>query len=180
VALTGSGSDFSLVASPTSDTVKAGSVATFNLTVSPTGGSFASAVTLACSGLSAQTSCSFSPAAVTPGTNPAKSTLSITTVATTAKSSSRRGPVYAIWIQLQGFGLLGIALVAYKGRKIKYGSFGLPIFLALALVCMTACAGGTGIAPVPPAGTAHGTYNITVTATAGGLQHSLPISLTVQ
>ncbi len=179
-ALTGSGSDFSLVASPTSATVKAGSVATYNLTVSPSGGSFASAVTFACSGLSAQTSCSFSPAAVTPGANPAKSTLSITTVATAAQSSSRRGPVYAIWIQLQGFGLLGIALVTYKGRKIKYGSFGLPIFLALALICMTACAGGTGIAPIPSSGTAPGTYNITVTATAGGLQHTLPVSLTVQ
>ncbi len=180
VALSGSGSDFSLVASPTSDTVKAGAVATFNLTVSPTGGSFASAVTLACSGLSAQTSCSFSPATVTPGSNAAKSTLSITTVATTANSSSRRGPVFAIFLQLPGIGFLGMAVLAYKARKIKYGSFGLPIFLAFALISMTACAGGTGTTAIPPAGTAPGTYTITVTATAGGLQHSMPLSLTVQ
>ena len=184
VNLTGSGSDFSLASSPSSDTIKAGSAASYNLTVSPVGGSFAYAVKLTCSGLPVQTSCSLSPNAVTPGASTAISKLSITTTASVAQAAplrpSRSAPIYAVWIQLQGICLFGMMLAAPKGPTRKLRALALLALLAVALISMTGCAGGTGIAPIPQAGTTPGTYTITVTGASGNLQHSLPVTLSVQ
>jgi Beta-propeller repeat/Abnormal spindle-like microcephaly-assoc'd, ASPM-SPD-2-Hydin len=182
--LTGNGLDFSLTNASGSETVKAGSVANYNLTVSPLGGSFTSAVNLTCTGLPSQTSCSLLPNNVTPGASSATSTLLITTTASSAQALPlrplRATPVYAVWIQLQATGLLGIMLVVPKAATRKWRVLMLLALLMIALIVMTACAGGTGIAPVTQTGTAPGTYTITVTGTSGSLQHSLPVTLIVQ
>jgi hypothetical protein len=183
-SLTGNGSDFSLSSSPGNVAIQPGSVANYSLTVSPVGGSFAYAVKLTCSGLPAQTSCSLSPSTVTPGANPATSTLSITTTASVASvlplRPSRRAPMYAFWLQLPALGLLGMMLAVSRGPARKPRGFVLMALLTMVLLVMTACAGGTGIAPIAQTGTTPGTYTITVTGTAGNLQHSLPLILTVQ
>jgi hypothetical protein len=181
-SLTGSESDFSLASAQGSDTVKAGSAATYNLKVSPVSGSFVSAVALTCSGLPAQTSCSLSPNAVTPGGSAASSTLSITTTATVAEAEpirkSRSAPVYAVWIQLQAIGLLGIMFAMPKRLSSKTRALVTLLLVSGALIFMFGC-GGTGIVPPPQTGTTPGTYTITVTGTSGHLQHSLPLTLVV-
>jgi hypothetical protein len=183
-SLTGSGSDFGLTTSPGSDTIKAGSAANYSLTVSPIGGSFAYPVKLTCSGLPALTSCNLTPSTVTPGTNPAISVLSISTIASVGEMlplrPSRGIRTYAVWIQLQAIGLLGVILVVRKDRTRKPRVLTLLVFVTITLICMTACAGGTGTAPIPQAGTTPGTYSITVMGTSGNLQHSLPVTLIVR
>jgi Beta-propeller repeat/Abnormal spindle-like microcephaly-assoc'd, ASPM-SPD-2-Hydin len=182
--LTGSGTDFGLTSAPNSNSITPGSTANYTLTISSVGGSFASAVKLACSGLPVQTSCSFSPGSVTPGTSNATSTLSISTTASTAMAIPfrplRTGPMLAVWIQLQGIGLFGMILFARKRPARRLPPRFLLILLTAALIVMTGCAGGTGIASQSQTGTTPGTYTITVTGTSGNLQHSLPLSLTVQ
>ena len=78
----GASGDFSITASPSGATVNTGSSVNYTVTVSPLNG-FSSAITLACSGLPSGASCTFNPASVTPNSNPATSTLTISTASGT-------------------------------------------------------------------------------------------------
>ncbi len=183
VNLNGAGADFGLANSTGADTIQPGSAANYTLTVSHVGGSFGNAINLTCSGLPAQTSCSLSPSAVTPGASSASSTLTITSTATVsqvAPNGSRNASIYSVWIQLQAIGLFGIVLVASRSSGKKMRGRIVAMLLTAALIFMTGCAGGTGIGPTRQTGTTPGTYTVTVTGSSGHLQHSLPVTLVVQ
>ncbi len=183
VSLSGTGADFNLTTPSSQDTITAGASATYTLSVSPVGGSFSNAVSLNCSGLPANATCKFSPGAVTPGASGASSTLTITTTASSASASpawpSRNRPALAAWMQLQGLGLFGLVLAGSKKRAKRLPLFILLALLILGMLFMSGCAGGTGIAPQSGSGSGT-TYTITVTGSSGALQHSLPLTLTVQ
>lgn len=77
-SLSGAGLDYAISASPASVNVAAGTTAVYTATVSALGGTYSNSVGLSCSGLPISAFCSFSPAAVVPGTTSASATLVIT------------------------------------------------------------------------------------------------------
>ena len=186
--------DFAIAVSPASVTVTRGSAATYTVTISPVGGSLDDAVSLACSGLPSMTSCSFAPASVTPGSNDAISTLTVTTTAPSASliqplDQRTPAPVYALWQGLLWLGLPGLGLVGVIVGKsaTRRGRHGLLVTLALVLLSTPiygACGGAEDSvgppASAPSPGTPTGTFTITVTGTSGSFEHATTATLVVQ
>jgi hypothetical protein len=79
ISLSGTGTDFSISASPSPQTVKAGKATTYSLSVTPLSG-FTGAIALSCSGAPTGATCRISPASVTlNGTSSSTATASVTT-----------------------------------------------------------------------------------------------------
>jgi len=175
VPLTGTGTnapDFTITATaPAPSSVKAGSPATFTVTVTPIGG-FNSAVTIACvepAGLNLST-CTPTTSPITPN-GAAVSTL--VTVTTTAPSlmipppSTPTRPL-RIWqiVPLLLAMILLFLLPTAKRLRLRLG-------MAAAMLALLVLAGCSGPgAPTKP-GTTPGTYPLTVTGTAGATVHTV-------
>ena len=176
-------SNFSVGASPSSASVSPGRSATYTVSANPQYGAFTNAVSLACSNLPSRSSCSFSPGSVTPGASGTTSRLTISTTAPSAsfKEPFHQPPVYGLWIGLMALSLIvfaGIRRFARTRPLALYVSAGvLGLFLALLAGCGGGGGGGGG--PRNP-GTPAGTYTVAIAGTAGSLQNSASVTLTVQ
>ncbi len=181
IALSGIASDFSLSSSAIEGSIQPGASATYTLTATAVGGSFPNEIALACSGLPAHATCSFSPASLTPGATKATTTLTISTTDSIAENTpavpARQKPMNGLWMQVQGLGLVGMVLANGKKRSKKAAILVLLVLLVLGMLFMSGCAGGTGIAPQTGSPQS---FSITVTGTSGSLQHTVPVTLTVQ
>jgi len=182
--------DFTISASPTISTVRAGQSATITFTLTPVN-SFNNSVSFACAGLPALTTCTFTPPSVTPNGSPVQSTLVINTTGPNAslfvpQFQNQREPVFA-GLQLVGsFGVVGILLIptrkmiSRRQRQVSFTAGSLMLLMALTIV---GCGGGggTNLKPPPPPQTPTGTSTVTVTATsaAGSLSHAASVTLTV-
>jgi hypothetical protein len=170
--------DFSVGLSPASGSLSQGGSVSSTLTLTPVGG-FNQATTFTCSGLPAYSSCSFSPASVTPnGTSASTSTLTISTDVRTAAVDAtplhRRGETTSL-AMLAGGASLGLLLLRRRRKGL-----GLPwlMGLAIALLLSSAAIGCGHVATTSK--TPAGTSQITVTATAGSTVHTAIYTLTVQ
>jgi hypothetical protein len=154
-------------------TVKAGQTVSAPINVTGTAG-FSGQVTLACSGLPANTSCSFSPASITvSGTAAVPTLLSINTSASATTSQLRLGTI------AYGMGLAGLVML-WPIRRRGFPLFAMLIFtVALAALGLTGCSSAGG-SSAPPTATAAGTYNFTVTASSGSVQSQSAYTLVVQ
>jgi subtilase family serine protease len=169
--------DFQVSTSPTTVTVASpGQSGTTTLTITPLGG-FNQAISYSCSGLPAEASCTFVAASST------QETLTIATRAPVARRDHlplrRRSEIfYALLLP----GILGLAFSAgNRNRNFRsVRQLGMLSILAIATLSLPACGGGSsGGTPSDP-GTPAGNSSVTITATAGSLTHSAPITLTVQ
>jgi len=168
--------DFNIAASPSSATIKAGQTATFTITISPVNG-LNSPVTFACSGLPAASSCTFSPASVTPNGSPVSTTLTLNTTAPQAATvpvASLRPWTFVAWSLgiVFGFSVVGVGARSKNARRSAVFSV-----IALALLVVS-CGGGGSPQTNPQNGTPPGTSSITVTATSG-TSHSAALNITV-
>ena len=171
------GGDFEFSVAPNSAIIKAGQSATFNISIVPMNG-VVSTVTFACTGLPAASSCTFSPASVTPNGSAATTTLTISTTAAGSASVPLAGLPPWTFISWSLATVLGFFMVrtGVFGKNARRYSV---VFSCIALLlCLVSCGGGNGPQHGPSTGTPPGFSHITVTATSGS-SHSAALDVTV-
>ena len=165
--------DFSLIVEGTGDqTVPASSVASYQLVITPVGGSILpETMTLTATGLSLGSMAAFSPASITAGSRTTTVTLDVQLPGKAALERPGRN---------FGRGKLPLALslilLPFAGRLRKTARrWRNLVVLALIGVALTLGVNGCGSgAKLNP-----NTYTLTVTAASGGLSHSTTVKLTV-
>jgi hypothetical protein len=196
VALSGTGTDFSITIAPGSQataTVAAGQTATYNLALNGTSG-FTGTVALTCAGAPSLSTCTTTPSSLSlSGTNTLNTTVSVSTMARGMAVSRHLPPQLIVplrvpvgWLALAA--LLSSATFAPRCRPRGLKSVRIAFVTVLLFVTMLAtgalisCGGGSGT-PLPPPGTPAGTYSLTVTAMAASgsatLTHKTTLTLTV-
>jgi hypothetical protein len=156
-------------------TVNAGQSATQTITIRPNPAPWDSAVTFACSGLPALTTCTFNPTSVTPGNADATSTLTVTTTGPNAAMIWRPSTTaLASWLGIGSLGLFAVVIATPRRKRVARVVLGLLVFGVLSLALVN-CGGSSA-----HGGTPAGTYTITVTATSGGVSHPATFQLMVK
>lgn len=148
-----------------------------------TSSGFTTAVTLTCTGLPVEASCNSTPVKGSGPNTTVNATITVTTTAphTTMVLPNQR-PYYFAAIFGGGLPLAGMFLFAAPKRRRWSSLLGLMV-LAL-LVTVPACGGGSSGGGAQThqqdPGTPAGTYNVTLTATAGSISEQATFALTVQ
>jgi hypothetical protein len=169
-------SDFLITAPATAITLLRGQSASFNVVLTPKYGSFDEAVAVACGNLPAGITCSVAGGSVTPGAQGATANVTLTASASAAGQRSNR-PIFAFW--LAGLPLFGVFFIDRRKRKATRTC--LVLLVALAICAgMVACGGGGGAGFTAPPTHSPTSGTITITGTAGGLQHSSNANVIVQ
>ena len=162
--------DFSVAATSASLTLTAGQSGTTGVSVTPLNG-FNSAVSFSCSGLPSGASCAFSPAIVTPSGEATSTTLTVTASATTTAALQRNSrplfPAAAL--------ALVLCCVGWKKRR-RVQMILLLALSVFSLSLLTSCSAAPAGPPTIPDPV---TSTVSVTATAGSIQHTTSFLLTV-
>jgi hypothetical protein len=181
VSLSGMGFDFTLSSSgQSSQTVPSGKAATYMLSLAPMGGS-SGTFTFSCSGLPANSSCSFNPES-----EPVAANATGTVAVRIATGVSSKGAGIAVSLN-RIFHLLPVTCalfalpLAWRSRR----KWMFPVIIAVGLIGITSCAsaGGGGGGTPPPGSTTNstpaGNYSVIVTASSAGVSHKATLTLTV-
>jgi hypothetical protein len=194
VLLNGNGSgtqqNYTLATQTPSQTVTAGSAATYDLSLAGTN-LYNGTITFACTGLPAKAACVFSPTSVVAqGNLPLSTTLTIsTTAATTAlvapvRPNANPGAPTFLASSL-GLGLFGLVLASGgKNRRKRQMAILLGIMLLVMMITLVGCdSDSTPVTSRGTPGTPVGSYTVTVTSTGTGTNaptHTVNVTLVVQ
>jgi hypothetical protein len=181
ISLTGNGIAGFFIASQTTNpsiTVTAGQSGSTQLSLGSSLG-FTGSVSLSCSGMPANSTCTVSPSSVqlaANGTTPI--TISVTTAArATAVLPPQGGAPWPGSFTVLAASLLALVLSTFSAGRSRKVVFAGATLLALALA---GCGGGGGSsAPPPVVGTPSGVFTITVTGTSGTITQSQAVTLNV-
>ena len=187
IQLSGTGMDFAMSSSTTSQTVAAGQTATYAVTVTPQGG-LNQTVNLTCSGAPSLSTCAVTPSsAALNGTASAPVTVTVSTTAgSLAPPLGKVSPpsITGLGRMFWPYAFLALAsLAGLAGARKRRAAFLLGACL-LIVMFWSACGGGGSMIVHTP-GTPSGTYtldvNATVTsaATSSKLTHDFKLTLTV-
>ncbi len=167
-----------------SQTISAGQSITYNLSVSPVGGSYSNPVTLSCkvSPSLAGSACSFSPNPAELQSGPAAVVMTVTTQAASGQSWLPRvkaGPwLYAIWLAFTA-----VAVWGTTGRR-RWSPALLLAFVFCLIIYLPSCGGSgqNGGSSNPGGNTTQGipiTYTITVVGSPASISQSNGASVTL-
>ncbi len=162
--------DFAIASSDSgTQTVVAGSVATYAFAITPVSGTFTGAVSLSVTNLPTGATASFSPPQVIPGATSVASTLTVQTLATKADQTAPTRSFYA---------LLALPLLLFfRKRRRRYTMTA----LLLCLIAVPGCGTRINAPPSPSAGIYHLTVTATGTSLTGALlTHATSITLNIQ
>jgi hypothetical protein len=128
---------FSLSATPASMTLPVGQSGSLMVTAQPHSGAFNNAIALSCSGLPKTLTCAFAPAAVTPGSNPVASQLTISQVSLTSTNLPQRRsiPLYGAW--LLPFGIAGLTFTSSRPSRRRLRVLALGAIVAVGMVTIS-------------------------------------------
>lgn len=174
--------DFGLVPASTNLTVqRGGHVADVIFIVPLVGSSFGDAIQFSCtvSGPTPMPTCAFSPSSLTTGASQGSSTLTITAPGVAAALTSpteawRWGSLYAVVLPLTGLLLIGFGMTAGDSKPRRHQLWLLCSLFIMFVAFQAGCGGRSSSQQVQPQN-----YIVTVTATAGTLQHTEQVTVTV-
>ena len=182
--------DFTISGPTTTVTFAAGTTGMFNVTLGGLNG-FNSSVNLTCSGGPLGSTCTVTPASVSP---PSGGT--ITAAVSIATSSNPYKPaaimghatgsgMLALLLSVAGMGLFGVVVTGTLLKEIRPGlkwtpSFATDLGLLFAIAFLLAAAGCGYNSHSTANGTQRGNATITITGTSGNLSHSATVNITVQ
>lgn len=169
--------DFTLsLTSAQSPTVIPGHAASYAVRVAPTNGAYPGVVAFTATGLPPGATATFSPATVTANAGSTPVTLSVQTASIVSLNRLERNATSI------AMGLLLLPFAGARRMRRSAGGAGRNIFVIVVLLAsalttmgLTGCGTHNGFF-----GDAPQTYNITIKATSGNLQHSVNASLNVQ
>jgi hypothetical protein len=171
--------DFTMtITGPSSQTVVPGSSISYQVTVTPLYVNYAGTVNFAISGLPPGATATFSPANIAATGGPQTVTVTITTAPATAMRNTspppgRRLEPFALAFLLL-FGAGALAKRRRAMRNLLYVGI-LCVGSAAAIFSLSGCGGHNGYFDQAPQN-----YSVTITATAGSLQHTATVTLNVQ
>jgi hypothetical protein len=169
------GGDFRIGATLPAISVIAGQSVIEHITITPNPSTLTT-LTLACSGLPAEASCTFTPSQVTPGSTPMDVVMTIKTTASARAAAMHQSRLlYGSWLSLSGMGLIGVVISGARKKSRCKTTLGIVAFVVMLLSV------GCGSVSFPRTqGTPIGTSTVTVTGSTGTFTHSTTLTLTVR